>query len=274
MQSSGTSRAGHTTWQHILLGISVLAFGVVVASLHGWARDVLLFVAVVVAAGAWARERWYARRRLRALALEIQRGKVEVARDPAEAMLQQAINRALGQQCAAATGQRSRLLVVVALQPPITYTATRRAGLDHMLRSHAAMHRAVLQVEGNGLFLLIFPVTEGASLRHIYSVALGVVASMQHTAADLHLGLACGLGEQHPQPHGAHFVAPALEDAARLARMALAWQHPLLCTEPVARLLPGQAVARTPLELTHPQLPPLRVWTLTPVPETVALAGC
>lgn len=287
------------TWsESLLLGsAAVLSVGAFAEMAQAPLGGVVMLLAAVALA-ALVFERASTRRTLLMLAEQLDASdpvyKLEVEPIRGTSVLGQAFNRAI---------QRSR---AEALEAPLPATAPHDAtdtgyesvvavlsvGLTH--RTHAPYSAAyserlalvarearqacgdadvAIYAQADGTLALIFGTQQqpiSRSLRQALEVALTLSARYN----DVRFGLSCGQCRVCTLPGvGTTYIGTPLEDAVRLARMAIAWhEYRLLCAEPIALLARSFASQRTTLELTHAATPTLPVYALTLEPSRVAVA--
>lgn len=140
----------------------------------------------------------------------------------------------------------------------------------------AERRAALLQMQGSGVFALIFAAFSQEPAARSAKAAFEAAVELMQAHPDLHFGLSVGTGLPCTLPGAGYTVIGApLEDAIRLHHLAATWhEYRLLCPEPVALLLrPRAAGQRTPLELTAPNTPPLPVYALELEPEAAVAIG-
>lgn len=252
------------------IGVAGLLAACISLLLTGVLQLGLLFLSTLLASAGWAWEHWRGYQRLVYLADQIGSGKLEVDEDPYMAVLQRAINDAVqqrrkSQKAVAADPQMLTALAIGLREGPLHSTQARNAleQLAAQIHELARDHNATVQTQGNGLFVMLFGLNEAQSLAHSSTAAVKV-AERLHARFNLRFGMSCGMGTRYASPWGNLIVAGAVDDATRLLQMARSWgEYDLLCPEPLAILLaPTNSTSRTPLEITHPGAPALRVYML------------
>ncbi|WP_026370221.1 hypothetical protein [Kallotenue papyrolyticum] len=244
-----------------------------------WLSGMLLVAAMAL---AWLlNERISTRRSLIGLAERLRDErlpKVESAGLVAAVRLDQALNQALQRRRTEVAHARPApapalppLTMVVVLgiglrlEPGMTYSPHHLVRLDEVVQRAQQWleHELLIHLEGDGTALLVLRVAARPAVAARLQQALELARSL---AADrtLRFGLSCGDAMILPRATAEPLIIGApLEDAARLARMAVAWhEYQLLCSEPVALLARHAAGQRTELRLTHPGAPPLPVYAL------------
>lgn len=277
------------TWSELLLAC-VAASLLVVAILHLPAspQNAVALLLAAAAIAALLHERMTTRRVLAELAAQLDDESGSHKFDVLGTLGAEAVDHALNRMI-----QRTRAQASVASQnaaeaaPALgatvgsqVHVAVLSVGLRRDGAQHNAAHAARLmqaassamtapaeqprvQMQGDGTLLLIFgcngdqPIAD--SLRHALATS-HVLQSDPH----LRFGLGVGSAQQCTLPGGATaLIGAALDDAARLQRMAAAWhEYHLLCAEPVALLARCHRSQRTTLKLTNPNLPPFPVYAL------------
>ncbi len=257
---------------YVVICGSSLLLGMLAFLLPAEWRDPLLLVVTMCTAGLWAWEHWRAQQRIVRLAEQIGRGKLEVDGDPALATLHQALNGLMQQRRITQTRRSSvdpqmitALAISVHTMPDDpTLARLRVEELANYLQSIVQRYGATVQIQGSDLFVLLFgldhPTVPATSSAEAVRAARQIYAALPH----VRFGLSCGLGSRWLSPWGEQVLAPALEDARRLVRLAQAWsEYTLLCPEPLAHLLSQtNEVACTTLELTNPTSLSLRIYSL------------
>lgn len=288
----------------LLLGIVTTAalVGSALVVAPAW-RDVILAIVAVAFLVLFGLERLRARRRMARLATQLSSvgtlDKLEVSADPSTAALDQALNAAIQRtREQARSTQMSRETIPAVEDEPDTVprsVAVLALGLrDHDQSSvspetmaqlrriadtvvNVAEHRsALLQMQGSGTFALIFAAFSQEPAARSAKAALDAAAELSVAHPDLHFGLSSGTGLPCRLPGAGYTVIGApLEEAIRLHRFSASWhEYRLLCPEPVALLLrPYVNGARTSLQLTAPNSPPLPIYTLDLAPELIALGA-
>ncbi len=288
----------------LILGVATAAAlvgsALVVAS--EW-RDVILGVVAATFLILFSLERVRARRRMARLATQLDSvgtlDKLEVSTDPSVAALDEALNAAIqrtreqalnapaNRETASADAEEPdgipRSVAVLALglgdhdqssTSPETMAQLRR--IADTVVDVAERRSALLQMQGSGTFALIFAAFSQEPAARSAKAALDAAAELRAAHPDLHFGLSSGTGLPCRLPGAGYTVIGSpLEEAIRLHRLSASWhEYRLLCPEPVALLLrPYASGARTPLQLTAPNAPPLPIYTLEVVPELIALGA-
>lgn len=243
-----------------------------------WLSGVLLVAAMAL---AWLlNERVITRRSLIGLAERLQDErlpKVESAGLVAAARLDQALNQALQRRrteaaharpASAEAGAPTMAVVLgigLRLEPGMSYSPHHLVRLEEVVQrtQQWLAHEPLIHLEGDGTALVVLRVAARPAVAARLQQALELARSLA-TDRTLRFGLSCGDALILPRATAAPLIIGApLEDAARLARMAVAWhEYQLLCSEPVALLARHAAGQRTELRLTHPGAPPLPVYAL------------
>jgi hypothetical protein len=266
-------------------------------------RDLILGIVAAAFLILFSLERLRARRRMAHLATQLSSvgtlDKLEVSADPSTAALDQALNAAIQRtREQARTVQTRREAAPIAEEEPdgiprsVAVLALGLRDQDHNSASPETMARlrhiadtvvnvaerrsALLQMQGSGTFALIFAAFSQEPAARSAKAALDAAAELSAAHPDLHFGMSSGTGLPCRLPGAGYTVIGApLEEAIRLHRFSTSWQeYRLLCPEPVALLLrPYVSGARTPLQLTAHNAPPLPVYTLELVPELIALGA-
>ncbi|GAC1550311.1 MAG: hypothetical protein NVS4B8_05540 [Herpetosiphon sp.] len=217
-----------------------------------------------------------------AVAAQIGKGKLEIGNDPVLAQLHQAANavtqhRRVVQGNSAATDTQMVTALAVGLRggahDPVQ-SKSRIQRLTCAVGAAAEETGASIQLQGNGVFVLVMGLDRTLSLGQSSGLAVAVARQIEQEMDDLRFGLSCSMGSSWSSAVGEIIIADAIDDAARLLHMAQSWsEYTLLCPEPLALLLnQSSEVARTPLELTNPHSPALRVYSLDLVPAERAIA--
>ncbi len=261
---------------YVVICGSSLLLGLLAFLLRAAWRDLLLLVVTMCTVCLWAWEHWRARQRIVRLAEQIGRGKLEVDGDPALATLYQALNGLMQQRRVSQTRRSvdQQMITALAISVPSMQDDPARARqrveqLANYLQSIVQRYGATVQMQGSDLFVLLFgldhPTVPATSSAEAVRAARQIYAALPH----VRFGLSYGLGSRWLSPWGEQVLAPALEDARRLVRLAQAWsEYTLLCPEPLAHLLSQtNEFACTTLELTNPASLPLRIYSLN-LPRT------
>jgi hypothetical protein len=264
-------------------------------------REIILAVVAAVFLTLFGLERLRARRRMAHLATQLRSvgtlDKLEVSADPSTAALDQALNAAIqrtreqahswqvSQETAPDVDEvdgvpRSVAVLALGLRDhdqgstaPETMAQLRR--IADTVVNVAESRSALLQMQGSGTFALIFAAFSQEPAARSAKAALDAATELSTTHPDLHFGLSSGTGLPCRLPGTGYTVIGApLEEAIRLHRLAASWhEYRLLCPEPVALLLrPYASGARTTLQLTAPNAPPLPVYTLDLTAEELPVA--
>jgi hypothetical protein len=266
-------------------------------------RDVILAVVAAVCLLLFSLERLRARRRMARLATQLSSvgtlDKLEVSADPSTAALDQALNAAIQRTREQAQSTHSiretaptvddepdgvpRSVAVLALglrdHDQGSTSPETMAQLRHIadtVVNVAERRSALLQMQVSGTFALIFAAFSQEPAARSAKAALDAAAEFAAIHPNLHFGLSSGTGLPCRLPGAGYTVIGSpLEEAIRLHRLAASWhEYRLLCPEPVALLLrPYVSGARTALQLTAPNAPPLPVYTLDLAPELIALGA-
>lgn len=289
-----------TDWP-LLLGVVTTAalVGSALVVAPAW-RDLILGIVAVAFLLLFGLERLRARRRMAHLATQLSSvgtlDKLEVSADPSTAALDQALNAAIQRTRELAQSSQAsatvvedepeavpRSVAVLALGlrdhdqssvSPETMAQLRR--IADTVVNVAERRSALLQMQGSGTFALIFAAFSQEPAARSAKAALDAAAELSVAHPDLHFGLSSGTGLPCRLPGTGYTVIGApLEEAIRLHRFSASWhEYRLLCPEPVALLLrPYASGARTTLQLTAPNAPPLPVYTLDLAPELIALGA-
>lgn len=289
-----------TDWP-LLLGVVTTAalVGSALVVAPAW-RDLILGIVAVAFLLLFGLERLRARRRMAHLATQLSSvgtlDKLEVSADPSTAALDQALNAAIQRTRELAQSTQAsatvvedepeavpRSVAVLALGlrdhdqssvSPETMAQLRR--IADTVVNVAERRSALLQMQGSGTFALIFAAFSQEPAARSAKAALDAAAELSVAHPDLHFGLSSGTGLPCRLPGTGYTVIGApLEEAIRLHRFSASWhEYRLLCPEPVALLLrPYASGARTTLQLTAPNAPPLPVYTLDLAPELIALGA-
>ncbi len=286
------------TWGETILALCalLLACAGLVRMFESPAHGVVLLLAAA-ALTALLHERLSTRRLIASLA-ECLRSlgslpKFEVSSAAPSTILDQALNRAIQrsrEQSAAAARVASHrtqpaatpitapvavLGIGVRQDPTATYGAEHLERLERAAQAALDVDGAALpRVQGDGTLLIIFGAGEGQTIGRCMRQALAVARKLA-VDESLRFGVSCGEATIREAVAGEPLVIGApLEDAGRLARMAIAWhEYRLLCTEPVALLARGVSGQRTDLKLTHPGAPTLPVYALDVQPLSVAISA-
>ena len=292
-----------TDWP-LILGVATAAalVGSALVVAPEW-RDVILGMVAIAFLILFGLERARARRRMTRLATQLSSvgtlDKLEVSADPSVAALDQALNAAIQRTREQARNTQTsgeltsslaeepdevpRSLAVLALglrdydqgsTSPENMAQLRK--IADTVVNVAESRSALLQMQGSGTFALIFAAFSQEPAARSAKAALDAAAELSAAHPDLHFGLSSGTGLPCRLPGAGYTVIGApFEEAIRLHRLSASWhEYRLLCPEPVALLLrPYATGARTPLQLTAPNAPPLPVYTLEFVPELIALGA-
>ena len=253
-------------------------------------------------------ERARSRRRMTRLAAQLKAvsslEKLEVLDDPTAARLDQALNEAIQRvreqarmlQLApqqVSSSEALRLLDTVDGVPRnVAVLALGLGDQEQTVASHAKLEQlrqlasmivgvaerrsALLQMQGNGTFALIFAAFSQESAAQSTRAAFAAALELITAHPTLRFGLSAGMGLSCTLPGAGYTVIGApLEEAIRLYRLAASWhEYWLLCPEPVALLLrPGVKGQRTHLKLTLAHAPPLPVYALELAPGAIALGA-
>ena len=260
-------------------------------------RDMILGIVAVALLILFSLERLRIRLRMAYLATQLNRAgtleKLEVSADPSSAALDQALNAAIQRTREQARTSQEMREYVPAVEDEPDGVPRSVAVLALGLREHdqsstspetmaqlrriadtvvnvAERSSALLQMQGSGTFALIFAAFSQEPAARSAKAALEAAKEFSTTHPDLHFGLSSGTGLPCRLPGAGYTVIGSpLEEAIRLHRFAASWdEYRLLCPEPVALLLrPYASGARTTLQLTAPNAPPLPIYTIEILPE-------
>lgn len=265
-------------------------------------RDIILGLVASTFLLLFSLERLRARRRMTHLVTQLSSvgtlHKLEVSADPRTAALDQALNAAIQrtrEQAQSTQGNRDVTPPMVEVDEVPRSVAVLALGLrDHDQSSVSAetmaqlrriadtvvnvaeQRSALLQMQGSGTFALIFAAFSQEPAARSAKAALDAAVELAAAHPDLHFGLSSGTGLPCRLPGAGYTVIGSpLEEAIRLHRYSASWdEYQLLCPEPVALLLrPFVSGARTTLQLTAPDAPPLPIYTLNLAPEQAAALG-
>jgi hypothetical protein len=288
----------------LLLGVVTTAalVGSALVVAPAW-RDVILGIVAGAFLVLFGLERLRARRRMAHLAIQLNSvgtlDKLEVSADPSTAALDQALNAAIQRTREQAQSTQTSREAIPAVEDEPDAVPRSVAVLALGLRDHdqssvspetmaqlrriadtvvnvAERRSALLQMQGSGTFALIFAAFSQEPAARSAKAALDAAAELSVAHPDLHFGLSSGTGLPCRLPGAGYTVIGApLEEAIRLHRFSASWhEYRLLCPEPVALLLrPFVSGARTTLQLTAPNAPPLPVYTLDIAAELIALGA-
>lgn len=284
------------TWSEGLLLLSAAILGV--AALVTIEQSPLAAVSMLLAAAAVSAlvyERTVTRRTLQSLAEQLDTtgpvSKLEVAGSGTHE-LGQALNRAIQRtrvealdlpQAPAAPPAVSHEISVAVLSVGlraggVTYSAAHSDRLAAIVRAARVATRSMdvtFDVHGDGTVVLIFGGNSVQPMRQSLHEALDVSRSLARRFKDARFGLSCGKARACTLSEtGPTFIGAPVEDAVRLARMAIAWhEYHLLCAEPIALLARSFSSRRTTLELTYAAAPMLPIYALSLDPGAVALSA-
>lgn len=134
---------------------------------------------------------------------------------------------------------------------------------------------ALLTLQGDAMLLLTFGVSESQPTARSMEQALKTATALAMQHPDLRFGLSGGAALLCHLPDLAPtVVGTPVEDALRLARMAVAWhEYTLLCAEPVALLARTADRQRTTLQLSHVGAPPLPVYALSLAAQEIVVSA-
>lgn len=285
---------GLTKGEIVLL---VTAVALCVAALATVVQTPLGAVALLLAAAAVSaliHERASTRRQLHVLAEQLNTtgplAKLEVHSATGTHALGQALNRAIQRSRAEALdlpasaapplGARDADVAVLSLgvsRDGLSAAAysERLSAVAQTVRRASADAGVELYVQADGTLLLIFGAHTEQPMRLSLHHALNVALTLSAHDPLIRFGLSCGNARVCVLPGiGTTYIGPPLEDALRLARMAVSWnEYQLLCAEPIALLARQFASHRTTLELTHAAAPTLPVYALALPTAPIALSA-
>jgi uncharacterized ferredoxin-like protein len=294
----GIVRRFPLTWGETILAISalLLAGSGLARMIESPTHGVLLLLAAVTLA-ALIHERLNTRRVIAALAERLctlgSLPKFEVSSAAPRTLLDQALNRAIQRsreqmaeaarvayhQTQSVTAPVRGMVAVLGIglrqDPTTTFGPEHLERLERVAQAVRDVDAAALaRVQGDGTLLIIFDVGQGCPIGRAMRQALAVARKLA-VDESLRFGVSCGEATIHATMTGESLVIGVpLEDAGRLARMAIAWhEYRLLCTEPVALLARDVSGQRTALKLTHPGAPTLPVYALDVQPSSVAISA-